>query len=94
MFPRRPTERHVLTFSTAERPVCVPYKRKDTKPDRLKRQKGGSKSRPGEHPFHTFSVYLISTSISEKCICISVRLKPAFFTAAAISFVSAFDFST
>ena len=28
MFPRRPTERHIHTFSTAERPVCVPYKRK------------------------------------------------------------------
>ena len=35
MFPRRPTERHVLTFSTAERPVCVPYKRK---PHRLNRR--------------------------------------------------------
>ena len=43
-FPRRPTERHMLTFSTAERPVCVPYKRKGTKPDRLKRQKVGSDS--------------------------------------------------
>ncbi len=27
MFPRRPTERQSPTFSTAERPVCVPYKR-------------------------------------------------------------------
>ena len=35
MFPRRPTERHMLTFSTAERPVCVPYKRKH---HRLKRR--------------------------------------------------------
>ena len=33
--PRRPTERHVLTFSTAERPVCVPYKRN---PVRLNRR--------------------------------------------------------
>ena len=28
MFDRRPTGRHMHTFSTAERPVCVPYKRK------------------------------------------------------------------
>ena len=31
----RPTERHMQTFSTAERPVCVPYKRK---PHRLNRR--------------------------------------------------------
>ena len=35
MFPRRPTERHLHSFSTAERPVCVPYKRK---PIRLNRR--------------------------------------------------------
>ena len=29
MFPRRPTEQHIHTFSTAERPVCVPYKRQN-----------------------------------------------------------------
>ena len=46
MFHRRPTARRILTFSTAERPVCVPYKRKGkgTTPDRLKRQKVGSDS--------------------------------------------------
>ena len=27
MFHRRPNERHPPAFSTAERPVCVPYKR-------------------------------------------------------------------
>ena len=31
----RPTERHPPAFSTAERPVCVPYKRK---PIRLNRR--------------------------------------------------------
>ena len=31
----RPTERHPPAFSTAERPVCVPYKRK---PHRLNRR--------------------------------------------------------
>ena len=44
MFDRRPTGRHMHTFFTAERPVCVPYKRKGTMPNRLKRQKVGSKS--------------------------------------------------
>ena len=29
MFLRRPTEHHPHKFSTAERPVCVPYKRKN-----------------------------------------------------------------
>ena len=28
MYPRRPTEQHMPAFSSAERPVCVPYKRK------------------------------------------------------------------
>ena len=46
MFPRRPTERHSPMFFSAERPVCVPYKRKGqcTTPDRLKPKKVGSKS--------------------------------------------------
>ena len=44
MFPRRQTEKNKPTFPTAERPVCVPYKRKGTIPDRLKRQKVGSDS--------------------------------------------------
>ena len=44
MFNRRPTERHSPTISTAERPVCVPYKRKGTTPNRLKAKKVGSKS--------------------------------------------------
>ena len=46
MFTRRPTARHSPVFSTAERPVCVPYKRKrkGTIPDRLIRQKVGSDS--------------------------------------------------
>ena len=44
MFPRRQTEKNKPTFPTAERPVCVPYKRKGTTPDRLKRQKVGSDS--------------------------------------------------
>ena len=46
MFPRRPTARHSPVFFTAERPVCVPYKRKGqcTTPDRLKPKKVGSKS--------------------------------------------------
>ena len=35
MFPRRPTERQLRMLSTAERPVCVPYKRK---PIRLNRR--------------------------------------------------------
>ena len=41
MFHRRPTERHSPMFSTAERPVCVPYKRKGkgTTPYRLHRKK-------------------------------------------------------
>ncbi len=34
MFPRRPTERHPPMFFSAERPVCVPYKRKGTTPNR------------------------------------------------------------
>ena len=46
MFPRRPTERHIHTFSTAERPVRVPYKRESecTKLYLLIRQKVGSDS--------------------------------------------------
>ncbi len=44
MFPSRPTEWHLPAFSTAERPVCVPYKRKGTTPNRLKPKKVGSKS--------------------------------------------------
>ena len=46
MFPRRPTERHIHTFSTAERPLCVPYKRESecTKLYLLIRQKVGSDS--------------------------------------------------
>ena len=39
MFIRRPSERYSPMFSAAERPVCVPYKRKGTIPDRLIRQK-------------------------------------------------------
>ena len=35
MISRRPTARHSPAFSAAERPVCVPYKRKGTTPDRL-----------------------------------------------------------
>ena len=35
MFHRRPTERHSPMFFAAERPVCVPYKRK---PIRLNRR--------------------------------------------------------
>ena len=38
MFLRRPTERHPPAFSTAERPVCVPYKRKGTTPNRQNRR--------------------------------------------------------
>ena len=34
MFPRRPTENHPHKFSTAERPVCVPYKRKSIRLNR------------------------------------------------------------
>ena len=46
MFPRRQTARQSPVFFTAERPVCVPYKRKGqcTTPDRLKPKKVGSKS--------------------------------------------------
>ena len=44
MFPRRPTARHSPMFSAAERPVCVPYKRKGTIPNRLIPKKVGSKS--------------------------------------------------
>ena len=44
MFDRRPTGRHMHTFSTAERPVCVPYKRKGTVPNRMTPKKVGSKS--------------------------------------------------
>ena len=44
MLSRRPTERHSPMFFTAERPVCVPYKRKGTIPDRLIPKKVGSKS--------------------------------------------------
>ena len=46
MLPRRPSERHPPMFSSAERPVCVPYKRKGkgTTPDRLIPKKVGSKS--------------------------------------------------
>ena len=38
MFHRRPSERHSPTFFTAERPVCVPYKRKGTTPNRQNRR--------------------------------------------------------
>ena len=38
MIIRRPTARRILTFFTAERPVCVPYKRKGTLPNRLNRR--------------------------------------------------------
>ncbi len=34
MIIRRPTELHLHTFSTAERPVCVPYKRKSIRLNR------------------------------------------------------------
>ena len=44
MFPRRLTAWHSPVFSTAERPVCVPYKRKGTTPDRMIPKKVGSKS--------------------------------------------------
>ena len=44
MFSRRLTARHSLMFFTAERPVCVPYRRKGTTPDRMIPKKVGSKS--------------------------------------------------
>ena len=41
MFLRRPTERHSPVFSAAERPVCVPYKRRGGA-----RQAGGCRALP------------------------------------------------
>ena len=61
---RRPTARHSPLLFTAERPVCVPYRRKGTTPDRDRKHKNGYNTSVDGRAFHGLKFTLCICSVN------------------------------